>query len=98
MEEKIIKREDVEYLSKLARIELKEEEKIKFEKELRKIVEYVSKLNEVDTKNIEPTYHVLPVKNVFREDIPSNESFSQEDILKNAPDREKNFFKVPRII
>ena len=47
MVKKVIKREDVEYLSKLARIELKEEEKIKFEKELEKILEYVSKLNEV---------------------------------------------------
>ncbi|MGC8976646.1 MAG: Asp-tRNA(Asn)/Glu-tRNA(Gln) amidotransferase subunit GatC [Candidatus Ratteibacteria bacterium] len=98
MEKKIIKREDVEYLSKLARIELKEEDKIKFEKELETILEYISKLNEVNTENIEPTYHVLPVKNVFREDIQSDSSISKEDILKNAPDKESDFFKVPRII
>jgi len=97
MEKKIIKREDVEYLSKLARIELTEEEKTKFEKELEKIVEYVSKLNEVNTDNVEPCYHVGKIKNVFREDIPSDFP-SKEEIIKNAPQREKNLFKVPRII
>jgi len=97
MEKKVIKKEDVEYLSKLARISLKEEEKIKFEKELEKILEYVSKLNEVNTENVTPSYHVLPIKNVFREDIP-DKSTSKEEILKNAPDRDENFFKVPRII
>jgi aspartyl-tRNA(Asn)/glutamyl-tRNA(Gln) amidotransferase subunit C len=69
MEKKIITSQDVEYLSKLARIELKEEEKKKFEKELLKILEYIEKLNEVNTENVLPTYHVLPVKNVFRDDI-----------------------------
>lgn len=97
MKEKIIKKEDVEYLGRLARIELTEEEKKKFEKELGKILEYISKLNEVNTENIEPTYHVLPLKNVFRDDIPES-STSKEEILKNAPDKDDDFFKVPRII
>lgn len=97
MEKKIIKREDVEYLSRLIRVELNEEEKRKFEKELGKILEYVEKLNEIDTENIEPTYHVIPIKNVFREDIPQS-SFPKEEILKNAPDKDENFFKVPKII
>ncbi|MCM8833057.1 MAG: Asp-tRNA(Asn)/Glu-tRNA(Gln) amidotransferase subunit GatC [Candidatus Omnitrophica bacterium] len=97
MEKKVIKREDVEYLSKLARIELNEQEKNKLEKELEKILEYVSKLNQVKTENVIPTYHVLPLKNVFREDI-SEESIPKEEILKNAPDKDENFFKVPRII
>jgi aspartyl-tRNA(Asn)/glutamyl-tRNA(Gln) amidotransferase subunit C len=97
MEKKIITSQDVEYLSKLARIELKEEEKKKFEKELLKILEYIEKLNEVNTKNVLPTYHVLPVKNVFRDDIVEEFSF-KEKIIENAPDREKNLFKVPRII
>jgi len=97
MEKKIITSQDVEYLSKLARIELKEEEKKKFEKELLKILEYIEKLNEVNTENVLPTYHVLPVKNVFRDDIVEEFSF-KEKILENAPDREKNLFKVPRII
>ncbi|MGB9678022.1 MAG: Asp-tRNA(Asn)/Glu-tRNA(Gln) amidotransferase subunit GatC, partial [Candidatus Ratteibacteria bacterium] len=85
MEKKVIKREDVEYLSRLARIDLKENEKIKFEKELEKILEYVSKLNEVDTEKLIPSYHVLPLKNIFREDIPEK-STPKEEILKNAPD------------
>ncbi|HDD64948.1 MAG TPA: Asp-tRNA(Asn)/Glu-tRNA(Gln) amidotransferase subunit GatC, partial [Firmicutes bacterium] len=61
------------------------------------IIDYVSKLKEVDTENIEPTYHVLPVTNVFRED-KVEKSLDIEEVLKNAPDRFKNFFKVPRII
>jgi aspartyl-tRNA(Asn)/glutamyl-tRNA(Gln) amidotransferase subunit C len=97
MEKKIITSQDVEYLSKLARIELKEEEKKKFEKELLKILEYIEKLNEVNTENVLPTYHVLPVKNVFRDDIVEEFSF-KEKIIENAPDREKDLFKVPRII
>ena len=97
MEKKIITSQDVEYLSKLARIELKEEEKKKFEKELLKILEYIEKLNEVNTENVLPTYHVLPVKNVFRDDTVEEFPF-KEKIIENAPDREKNLFKVPRII
>jgi aspartyl/glutamyl-tRNA(Asn/Gln) amidotransferase C subunit len=97
MEKKIISRQEVEYLSKLARIELKEEEKEKFEKELLKILEYIEKLKEVDTENVSPSYHVLLIKNVFREDIVE-EFPSKEKILKNAPVEENNLFKVPRII
>lgn len=97
MDKKVIGKKDVEYLSKLIRIELKEEEKEILVKEIGKIIDYVSQLNKVNTENIEPTYHVIPIKNVFREDIPET-SFSKEEILKNAPDKDKNFFKVPRII
>ncbi len=97
MEKKVITRQDVEYLSKLARIELKEEEKEKFEKELLKILEYIEKLNEVNTENVPPTYHVLPIKNIFREDNVEEFAY-KEKILENAPDKEKDLFKVPRII
>jgi len=97
MEKKIIGKKEVEYLGKLARIQLKEEEKNKLEKDIGKILEYISKLNEVNTENVEPTYHVLPIKNIFREDIPEN-STPKEEILKNSPDKDDDFFKVPRII
>ena len=88
---------EIEYLARLSRIKLNEEEKERFEKELTKIIEYVSQLKEVDTENVEPSYHVLPVTNVFRED-KVEKSLDVEEVLKNAPDRVKNFFKVPRII
>ena len=88
---------EIEYLARLARIKLNEKEKERFEKELKKIIEYVSQLKEVDTENVEPSYHVLPVTNVFRED-KVEKSLDVEEVLKNAPDRVKNFFKVPRII
>ncbi|MCD6256598.1 Asp-tRNA(Asn)/Glu-tRNA(Gln) amidotransferase subunit GatC, partial [Candidatus Aerophobetes bacterium] len=58
---------------------------------------YVEKLREVDTANIPPTSHVLPLKNVFREDKLSF-SLSPDEALSNAPDRKDNLFKVPKII
>lgn len=97
MEEKRIKKQDVEYLSELARIELTEQEKEKLCSDLEKILNYVSQLERLDTEKVEGTYHVLPVKNVFRED-KVEKRIPEEDILKTAPARKENFYKVPKII
>ncbi|MCD6423278.1 MAG: Asp-tRNA(Asn)/Glu-tRNA(Gln) amidotransferase subunit GatC [Elusimicrobia bacterium] len=97
MDKKVIDKKDVEYLGNLARISLSEDEKEKLYADLEKILGYVSQLEKVDTENVEPTYHVLPVKNVFRKD-KVKESFSKEEILKNATERKGDFFKVPKII
>lgn len=88
---------DVEYVAKLARLELTEEEKEKYTIQLAKILEYVSKLNQLDTENIEPTSHVLPLQNVFRED-EIKPSLSQEEILTNAPEKEDGYFKVKKVL
>lgn len=87
----------VAHIAKLARLHLSEEEMEKFSFQLSSILSYMEKLNELDTSDIEPTSHVIPLKNIFREDtvIPS---LSPEDALKNAPERAENFFVVPRII
>jgi aspartyl-tRNA(Asn)/glutamyl-tRNA(Gln) amidotransferase subunit C len=61
------------------------------------ILEYVDKLNELDTSNVEPTSHVMPVKNVFREDRTEN-SYDREKILANAPSTEDGCFKVPKVV
>lgn len=88
---------DVEYIANLARLEFKEEEKEKFTEQFNKILEYIDKLNELDTENVEPLYHVIDLKNVFRED-EVKPSYPREEILKNAPSKTEFFFKVPKVI
>lgn len=88
---------DVSHIAHLARLELSKEELERFSKQLSDILSYMEKLNELDTSNIEPTSHVIPLKNVLREDLVAP-SLLPDDALKNAPDRTDNFFSVPRII
>lgn len=88
---------DVEYTAKLARIDLSAEEKELFAQQLDRILEYINKLNEVDTSGVEPTTHVLPLKNVYRED-KVQDSLPVDKVLQNAPEREGAFFKVPQVI
>jgi aspartyl-tRNA(Asn)/glutamyl-tRNA(Gln) amidotransferase subunit C len=81
----------------LARLSLPEEEKELFGSQLSNILDYMEKLNELDTKGIEPTSHVLSLSNVMRDDIP-RPSIPKEDALMNAPDHTEKFFRVPKII
>ncbi len=92
-----VSRDDVEYVAKLARIELTEEEKNTLTSQLNSILGHIEKLSELDTEGVEPTFHVFDVRNVFRED-EVRPSLPTEEILKNAPVRDGNFFKVPKII
>lgn len=92
-----ITKKDVEYVAKLARLKLSEKEKEKFTKQLDQILKYVDKLNELDTEKVKPTSHVLPLKNVFRED-KVGKSLEVEKVLENAPEKAKGFFKVPKVI
>ena len=92
-----IDKKQVEYVANLARIALDEDEVEKFTGQLSKIIEYVEKLNELDTTGVEPMAHATGLANVFREDVPG-ESLPPEKALENAPDREGNFFRVPRIV
>jgi len=93
----IITEKDVEYVAKLSRLKLKEDEMQKFTQQLNSILEYIDKLNQLDTSNIEPTLQVVPLQNVRRKDIVKP-SFPIEEVLKNAPDKERGYFKVPPII
>jgi len=93
----LITRADVEHVALLARLELNEEEKELYTRQLGKILEYAAILQELDTTEVPPTAHVLPLHNVFREDRVSGH-LPVEEVLANAPDREGNYFKVPRII
>ncbi len=92
-----ITKKDVEHVAKLARLKLTEEEKEKFGKQLSEILEYVEKLNELDTEKVKPASHVVPLKSVMRED-EVKPSLPVEEVLANAPAREGKYFKVPKII
>jgi aspartyl-tRNA(Asn)/glutamyl-tRNA(Gln) amidotransferase subunit C len=92
----VISKKDVEHVANLARIELTEEEKEKFTKQLGDIIKYVDQLNEVDTTNIDPMAHPYLMTNVMREDEVKY-SNTKEELLQNAPEEEDGFFKVPKI-
>ncbi len=89
--------QEVEHVARLARLELSEAEKQRMRAQLDSILSYIDKLNELDTSAVEPTSHVLPLTNVFRED-EIRPSLSQEEALANAPDRHDFFFRVPKIL
>lgn len=92
-----ITREEVLHVASLARLKLSPEEEEMLTGQLDKILQYVEKLNQLDTSKVEPLAHAVDVVNAFREDrvVPSP---SRESLLANAPARENNFFKVPKII
>ncbi|MBF0565764.1 MAG: Asp-tRNA(Asn)/Glu-tRNA(Gln) amidotransferase subunit GatC [Nitrospirae bacterium] len=89
--------EDVKHIAALSRLKLSGDEIELFGRQLNDILHYVDQLNELDTKDIEPTSHVLPINNVFREDVETP-SLDREDALMNAPDRAGGFYRVPKII
>ncbi len=88
---------EVEKVAKLARLRLTEEQKRLFTEQIDQILFYMEKLNEIDTKEIEPTYHATKAYNVFREDkvVPSLE---KDKVFQNAPDASGGSFRVPRVI
>lgn len=93
----MITRQDVEHVAELARLELTAAEKDQFIAQLNNILTYIEKLGELDTTNIEPTSHVIPMANVFRDD-EVQPSLDRDLVLQNAPQESHFFFKVPRII
>ena len=84
-------------MAKLARLALKDEEAEQLTRQLSDILTYVEKLNELDTKDVEPTSHILPVRNVLRDDEVRG-SIDRGKALVNAPDRTEEFFRVPKVI
>jgi aspartyl-tRNA(Asn)/glutamyl-tRNA(Gln) amidotransferase subunit C len=87
----------IEHLARLARLSVSENEKILFADQIDSILDYMDKLNELDTADIEPTSHVILLSNVVREDLPKA-SLAREDALMNAPDKTDKFYRVPKII
>ena len=94
---KKIDSEQVRKTAKLARLDLTDAEVEQFSGQLSAIMEYVEKMNQLDTDNVEPLAHCLPISNVFRAD-DIKESLGTEKTLANAPQTDKDFFKVPKIL
>lgn len=92
-----INKDTVKYTANLARIGLSDKELEHFTGQLDRILAYVDKLNTLNVANLEPTSHVLEMKNVYREDIVKK-SLPAHEVIKNAPSKESNLFKVPKII
>lgn len=90
-------RKEVDHVAMLARLKLTEEEKERFGEQLGAILNYMEVLDQLDTRDVEPLAHVLPLSNVFREDRARHQ-VAREEILANAPLEENGQFKVPKII
>ena len=93
----VVSGEPVEYVGILATLELSPEEKEAAKKDMGSMLDYIDKLNELDTSGVEPMSHVFPVQNVFREDVVVNGDNS-EDMLKNAPEMKDNSYQVPMTV
>lgn len=93
----IISDETIEYVGILAKLDLSEAEKEDAKKDMGRMLDYIDKLNELDTTGVEPMSHVFPVQNVFREDVVTNGD-QRDAVLKNAPEKYDGAFVVPRTI
>lgn len=93
----VISDETIDYVGILAKLELSDEEKEAAKKDMASMLDYIDKLNELDTTGVEPMSHIFPVSNVMREDVVTNGDGS-EDTLKNAPERKDSAFVVPKTV
>lgn len=91
----IITDETIDYVGILAKLELSDEEKEQAKKDMSIMLKYVSKIQELDTDNVEAMSHAFPVNNVFREDIVTN-CDDRENLLANAPEQKDGCYKVPK--
>lgn len=89
--------ETMEYVGILAKLELSGEEKTAAKRDMERMLDYIDKLNELDTSGVEPMSHVFPVNNVFREDVVENAD-GGEDTLANAPEARERAFVVPKTV
>lgn len=89
--------EEVEYVARLARLEFTPQEAAQLTEQLDRILDYIAKLNELDTANVEPTSHVLPIRNVTRPDCVA-QGMPREEALALAPEERDGYYEVPRVI
>jgi len=94
---KKVTKETIEHIADLARLNISEAEKEKFTLEMEKIISYVDKLNELDTSDVKPMEHVIPIRNILREDVVTG-SFDREKLMENAPSQEQGCYKVPKVM
>lgn len=92
-----VTKEDVQYIAELARLRLDDKEAESIQKDLNQILGYMKKLEELDTTNVEPLEHVLEMEFRTRKDVPEA-PLSHEEAMKNAPDADSDYFRVPKVI
>ncbi len=92
-----LKKSDIEQIASLARLELTEEEVGNLTGHINQIMDYFAELQQLNTENVEPTSHVIPIENVFRED-KSRPSLTPDEVTANAPEKHDGKFVVPRIV
>ena len=88
---------EIDHVALLSRLKLTDKKKELFSRQVGGIIKYIDKLNELDTAHVEPTAHVLPVMNVFREDT-LKPSLPRDKVLQNSPAKDDTFYRVPKII
>ena len=89
--------EDVDYVAKLSHLRFNDEERTQLVDQLNAILTYMEQLNALDTTDVEPTSHVLNLRNVYREDVVT-ESLSHDEALANAPAKQRGHFQVPKVL
>ncbi len=92
-----VSEKDVRYVANLARLQLSEEEVKNLAGDMNKILGYMELLNEIDTSGVEPLEHVIELESRLRKD-EAETPLSHEDALKNAPDADSDYFRVPKVI
>ncbi len=92
-----VTKEDLATVAKLSRLSVGEAEEEAYLKDLNAFITYVENLKAVDTDNVPPTTYAIPMQNIFREDKPRPSLF-RDDALKNAPEEENGYFRVPRVL
>lgn len=92
-----ITRKDVEKLAHLGRLELTEQELTQMEGDMNKMLHFVEKINELDLEGVEPLAYMSDEVNILRED-EIIQAISHEEALKNAPDKDTDYFRVPKVI
>lgn len=92
-----VTKETIEHVANLARLNISEAEKEKLTLDMENILSYVDKLNELDTSDVKPMEHVIPIQNVLREDVVTG-SFERDKLLKSAPSHEDGCYKVPKVV
>lgn len=91
-------REDILHLAKLSNLTLDDQEVEGLRQDLDNIVEYISQLDELDTENIEPTYQVFEMENVWREDEILPQDANREELIALAPESRQDMIKVPKVL
>lgn len=93
----IISDETIEYVGILSKLELSDQEKEQAKNDMGRMLDYIDKLNELDTSQTEPMSHVFPVHNIFREDVVTNGN-QRDEILVHAPEQKDGQFQVPKTV